>query len=413
VHPVRRPHLILALLLVCLAVTPASAQFPLGRRPATDGPELLMPRRAPFTLTPSIAVTGEYDDNVRFNNDARRSDLITTITPGITFSAEQRTWRVYAAYDFSARLYARDADRNRAFDRQNFVLDGSYDVSPTFGISLSETFSFDTGINAFAPEGVVTGRDRAWHNTLRPAATVRLDPLTTLRAGGTWTIARFARGELRDSDTWRADAAVDRMLTRRLRGTLGYEIAFFDIETAPGVTTHTPRVGATYELTPTLSGSLAGGPTFEQREGRGDRITPAVAANLTQRFRWGAATLGYDRSVGTAGGLGGTTDNQTIGASVAVTTLRRGLTIEFAPQYRTFKSRDAAIGVIDVTSISIPLQATYLVTPWFGFTAGYSFLRQRSDSRIIVATTGTTLGNDVDQNRVFFGVLVGYPIRYD
>jgi hypothetical protein len=406
----------LALLVVGIVVAPASAQFPAGRRPAATGPagtEPQQPLRAPITLTPSVAVTEEYDDNVFFNNDRREWDFVTSIIPGLTFTAERPTWRVNASYDFAARLYARDPDRNNAFERQHFTLDGSYEVNPTLTLALAESFSFSTGINVFAPEGVATGRESSWSNAIRPSATARLDPLTTLRGGGSWTVARFDGEGLRDSDIWRADAAVDRLLRPRLRGTLAYEVAFFDIETAPDVTTHTPRVGATYEFTPTLSGSLLAGPTFELREEGDDRVTPAITANLAQRFQWGWVTLGYDRAVGTAGGLGGTTDNQIVGGSVAVTTLMRGLTVEVAPRYRTFKSDDSTIGTVDVQAFSFPLQVTYQVTPWLGFMAGYSFLHQRSDSNITSTTTGTTLANDVDQNRVFFGVQVGYPIRFD
>ncbi|MBI2216247.1 MAG: hypothetical protein HYU51_03025 [Candidatus Rokubacteria bacterium] len=403
----------LALLAVCLAVAPVSAQFPAGRRPAAGARRLQQPVRAPVTLTPSVTVTEEYNDNVLLNNDVRRWDLITSITPALTLAAEQPTWRINAAYDFSTRLYARDPDRNRAFDRQNFDLESSYQVDPMLGLSLADSFSLDTGINVFSPEGIATGRDRAWSNSIRPAASFRLDRLTTLRGGGAWTVTRFERAGLRDSDTWGADATVDRALTPRLRGTLGYEFGLFDIETVPDVTTHTPRVGLTYEFTPTISGTLSGGPTFEQREDGDDRVTPAIAASLAQRFIWGAVTLSYDRAVGTAGGLGGTTDNQSAGAGVAVTTLLRGLTIEFAPRYRTFKSDDAAIGHIDVVSVSLPLQATYQITPWFGLTAGYAFFRQRADTNVVSTTTPATLGNDVDQNRVFFGLQVGYPIRFD
>jgi hypothetical protein len=405
----------LTLLLVGIVVAPASAQFPAGRGPAA-GIAATEPRqalRAPVMLTPSVTVTEEYDDNVFFNNDRREWDFITSIIPGLSLSVERPTWRVNASYDFAARLYARDTDRSSAFDRQHFTFDGSYQVNPALTLALAESFSFTTGLNVFAPEGVATGRESSWSNAIRPSATARLDPLTTLRGGGSWTVARFDGEGLRDSDTWRADAAVDRLLTPRLRGTLAYDFAFFQIQTAPDVTTHTPRAGATYEFTPTLSGTLLAGPTFEQREEGDSRVTPAITASVVQRFQWGWVTLAYDRAVGTAGGLGGTSDNQVVGGSVAVTTLMRGLTVEVSPRYRTFESDDSPIGTIDVRAFSFPLQVTYQMNPWLAFTAGYSFLHQRSDSNIVSTTTGTSLANDVDQNRVFFGVQVGYPIRFD
>lgn len=407
---------VVAISIACFAAGPAFAQFPTGRSPADiaeRAERLERPRRAPLMLTPSIGVLEEYDDNVRLDNDRRDWDVVTALTPRLRLTGESQTWRVDAAYDVQARLYARDQDRNEAFDRQTFTLDTSYQVNPTLGVSVTDSFSFETGVNPFGSDTIATGRDRSWSNIIRPAVSARLDRLTTASGGVGWTIARFEREDAFDSDTYRADASIDRVITRRLRGTAAYEFALFDIRRAPDVTTHTPRLGVRYEFTPTLLGSVTGGPSLEFEHGGDDRISPAVAASVTQRFAWGSGSMFYDRAVGLAGPLGGTTDNQTIGASVALTRLLRGLTIEFAPRYSTFEGENETIGVIDVTSISIPLQATYQIAPWFGLVGGYSFLHQRSASRIISTTLRTSLNRDVDQNRVFFGVQVGYPIPFD
>jgi hypothetical protein len=383
-----------------------------GTPQATSGqPQLQLPRRAPITLTPSIGIAEEYNDNVFQNNDRKVWDLVTTITPGIQFTAEQQTWRFDVGYDFDARLYARDPDRNNGFGRQFFFLDSFYRVTPEFTVSLDDQLTYDSGINAFSPQGIVsTGRNTSWTNTLRPGVTWDLNRLTTTRAFAAWTVDRFSGPGLRDIDTYRADVALDRTLTPRLRGTVGYQFAYFDIEAAPETTTHTPRAGLTYEFTPTLSASLTGGPTFEIRDGD-TRVTPAIDASVRKRFGWGLASLRYNRSVGTAGALGGTTDNQTYSAGVAIGTLLRGLTIEIAPQYRTSESPDD--NSIDSRVLTVPIRAVYQLTPYFGLMAGYAHLRQRSDGTLRNPTTGELIARDVDQNRVFVGILVGYPITFD
>ena len=43
---------------------------------------------------------------------------------------------------------------------------------------------------------------------------------------------------------------------------------------------------------------------------------------------------------------------------------------------------------------------------------GYQFFHQRSDSTA-VSTLGNPIATDADQNRVFFGIQFGYPIRFD
>jgi len=70
---------------VFLAPGAASAQLP-GQQP--DPQELQPTLRAPLTLTPSLTVSEEYNDNILLNNRDRRHDFITGFTPGLTLTAE-------------------------------------------------------------------------------------------------------------------------------------------------------------------------------------------------------------------------------------------------------------------------------------------------------------------------------------
>ena len=141
------PRIVVAVSLlaaVALVTAPATAQTLLQRPlPGTDTtipgqPELQPPRRAPITLTPSIAAGVEYNDNVLLDNDAREWDVIGIFAPGLTFTAERPTWRVNAGYHFENRVYWREPSRNNAFDRQAFSLDSFYRVSPELTLSLDD-----------------------------------------------------------------------------------------------------------------------------------------------------------------------------------------------------------------------------------------------------------------------------------
>ncbi|HEU4370465.1 MAG TPA: hypothetical protein VFV05_19765 [Methylomirabilota bacterium] len=396
-----------------LVVAPAAAQFPLplpGQAPALDPQQLQEPRRVPFTLTPSITITEEFNDNIFIDNNRREWDFITGFTPGLAITFEDATRRLNLAYSFTAEVFARETDESHAFDRQSFVGEAAWRVDPRLTLTLADTFAFSTDTNQVAAEGVSTGRDRAWSNTLTGGAAWQFDRLTGLRGGLGWTVERFDNSEARDSDVYRADVALDRRLTARLTGSVGYEFAYFDIDREERTTVHTPRGGVAWEATPTITLSLNAGPAFELKEDRGTRVTPAVAAGYRQRLPIGAWGLSYDRSIGTAGGLGGTTDNQLISAFLDVTTLARGLTVQVTPRYAIVESpRDDSI---DVRSFTLGLHAIYRITPVIALVAGYQFFRQRSDSTV-VTTAGTGLATDADQNRVFVGIQFGYPIRFD
>jgi hypothetical protein len=399
-------------------VVAAAQPIPLAPYQSTSRPDdpqrLQMPRRAPLTLLPSITISEEFNDNVNLSNADRRSDFITGFTPALNIIYESPTYRLSAGYNFTAEMYARDPNRNAAFNRQNFDLDTLWRPTDQLTLTLVDGFTFSTDTNLISPEGVSTGRDQAWSNTLRGGIAYRFDPRTTLRGGASYTVQRYEAGELEDSDVYRADVALDRVLSRFLTGTVAYEAAYFDIEFEPKTWTHTPRLGISYRLTETITVAVSGGPTFVLPEGdRDDRITPAVTAAYEQRMFFGLIRADFDRRVGTAGGVGGTTDNTSFGARVDVTTLMRGLTMSLAPRYSIVKSPDDGRDrPIDIQSFTLPLTATYRLTAWVAAVASYQFYRQRTDG-LILSRSGLVIAEDADQNRVFVGLQFGYPFTFD
>jgi len=156
--------------------------------------------------------------------------------------------------------------------------------------------------------------------------------------------------------------------------------------------------------------ALSGGPTIERREGGETRVTPAITASYAQKVFFGSVGLAYDRAVGTGGGLGGPTDNDIVTGYVTITNLLRGLTVQFLPRYSNIQSPHS--DKIDIQSLTLALAATYRFTDWVAVIGGYQFFHQRSDSTA-VSSIGLPLANDADQNRLFFGVTFGYPIRID
>lgn len=400
---------------VMALTTPAFAQFPLFQQPGLPGTrldpqELQEPRRAPFTLTPSITITGEYNDNIFIDNDNKVSDFIVGFTPGLALELERPTYRLAAGYHFTSEIFTQESDESHAFDRQNFYLDSFWRVDPFLTLTLTDTFVFSTDTNLIASESVATGRDRALGNILAAGVAWQFAPLWLVRGDASWATERFDDRDLVDSDVYRIAPTVEHRFTRQLTGDLGYEFGYFDIDREATTTTHTPLVGVSWQPTATIALTLRGGPSVEIKDGGDSRVTPAVSASYRQRLPFGAVGLAYDREIGTAGGLGGTTDNQLISGFLDVTTLARGLVIQLLPRYSIVESPDS--DRVDVQSFTASLQVTYRLTSWMSLLGGYQFFHQRSDSEVRTSV-GTAIANDADQNRVFFGVQFGYPIRFD
>ena len=419
---IARLLLVCVVLAVCLVPGRALAQqVPIAPQFATQGPaqdpqKLQMPLRGPITLLPTITLSEEYNDNILLDNRNRTWDLITGITPAINLIWESRTHRLIAGYNFTAELYLRDPTRDNAFNTQNFNLDGMWRASERLTLTLADAYTATTDTNLISPAGVSVGRNRSWGNALSGGAAYKLDDFTAVRGGASYAVQRFSRSELDDSDVYHGYLFLDRTLTRYVRGSVGYDFGYFDIEHEDKVTTHTPKIGASWQVTPTITLAVNGGPTFELHDNGDSRITPTVTATYEQTVKFGTVGLGFDRQVATAGGLGGVTDNTSVFGHVDVITFARGLTLSFAPRYSWVKSagkiRSADNRDIDISSITLPLQVTYRLTAWMAAVARYQFYQQRT-AHEIRDTAGNLFAADADQNRLFVGLQFGYPITFD
>jgi hypothetical protein len=387
------------------AAAPAHAQFIRRLPEALEGQ---VPRRSPMTLTPSLTLGEEFNDNIFLDNDQKVWDFVTGITPGLVFEVERPTYRVFVAADATAEIYARESDENRVFDRANLLGEVVLRLDPRLTLTLSDVFTFSMDTFQVNTENVSTGRDQSVGNTLAAGASFQVDRLTALRGGASWNLQRYDDPELIDSDTFRVQVGADRTIMPRLTGTVEYEFDYFSFARLPDVSAHTPRVGATYAFTPTLTGSLRAGPTFEIMEGD-TRVVPSVIASLRQRTSWGSVRLDYSHLVSTTGGLGGTSHDHSIGGSLDVTRWIRGLVIQVSPLVSLVNRVDSSE---DIVSFTLPIQVSYRLTANIALIAGYQFFHQRSDASV-VTSAGTALATDADQNRVFFGVQFGYPIRFD
>jgi hypothetical protein len=371
--------------------------------PPLIGPDLFNPSPplGPVTITPSFTISGEYNDNVFLTEDGD-ADFIIGFTPGVTLSIRRPTFRLDAGYNLTAEIYADNTDLSDINAHRLFV-NGEYELTPRLRIGAFESFVFSRDTNVVSAEAIASGRRDSISNTLGAGLAYDWTRLTTIRVFGSHSLQIFEDDDVggADTTTYRLGGAVDHRFTRRFLGTAGYDFGFISAEDEDDAVTHTFSVGGRYEITRTLSGFLSGGPTIVDQDGD-VTVAPSVAAGLLQRLPFGSASLSYSRSVGTGGGFGGVTENQDVTANLSVTTWVRGLVLGITPRFATSESLDEdAANEVDLQTFTVSLDATYQLTRVISLIASYTFYAQRSDG---------TLGADVDQNRLFFGVQFGYPI---
>jgi hypothetical protein len=393
--------------LLVLAAT-AAAQPPLIGPPIADR---LPP--APMLIVPSLTLSGEYNDNVQLNNNDRRSDGIFGITPGLDFLAQSPTYRLLTHGEVTTIEYINNTDLSRTLGRSLATVDGSYRTSPALTLVLRDAMFYDRDSGRANIQGVTTGHDRALGNTVTPGADWFLSPTTRVLARLSYSLLRFGRKDVQDSDVVHGNARVEHELTPTFGGLLGYDFGYYDVkesttEPALQATSHTPLAGFNWRLTQLLTWRLEAGPAVVLLHHRLFTV-PTGATDLTRRFSWGTATLRGDSIVTTGGGLGGPVLAYGGGGLVRVTELMRGFVFEFGPRFTKLTSIQG--NAVDLSTLTVPLYVSYPLTRWLNLVGAYTFYRQHSESTL--RTTVGTIAADVDQNRVSLGVQIYYPVRID
>ena len=377
---------------------------------------LLAPQaqRGPLTLFPSISVSEEYNDNVHSDNRNRESDFITNISPAITLYVNRPSYQLSAGYSFSAALYAEGTASNQAFNSHTFAGNGNFQVAPGLTLTASDFFAFNRDTNLVTVQGFSTGRQDSWSNTLTPGMAWQMTPLNSLSLSATYSVLRFlGNGGGEDSDTYGVHSGLTHTFTRRFSGNIGYGFTYLHFSDCLVVdqecqdsSTHSPTIGFNYQLTPTLSTTVNGGAAVTLRGGRTD-VSPAGNASLVQTLSFGSASLNYNQGVSVAGGFGGTNNTLSISGLLTLSTLLRNLSVVLGPSYnRSDPLFSSGSGQGDIWSVSLQLAATYQIARFVSAFGGYTFFVQRTGGPSSTAT-------NVDQNRVQFGLQLGYPINFD
>jgi hypothetical protein len=375
-----------------------------SRTPSFVGPDLFNPpaQQGWISIAPSLTLSAEYNDNVFFSERSRRSDVILSATPGVTLSMQKPSYRLLAGYNISGQIFLDNNELNDFGKEQQLFVDYYYQISPTLTFTLDDRFLYSRGTNELTSGGTSVGFTESWRNTLTPGLRWQVTPSTGVGLSGSYTTIRFPQSDSGNSDTYRVDLGLDHRLTQRLTGNIGIGAAYIDSEDDPPIWTYTPYLGGSYVITPTLTVSATAGPTLSLRRGE-LRVTPFARAALTKTFKYGTALLAYDRAV-TAETVG-VSDRQAIYGSVDFLTLLRELRLGVTGRYSTVDTdvSRSSTSQDSLTTLTMTLQATYQLARGFSLIGAYTFYKQ---------TTERTAGRDedIDQNRVFFGVQYAYPI---
>ncbi len=217
--------------------------------------------RGALTIVPTLSITQSFTDNTEFSNTDKRSEAITTVSPGVRMSS--RSGRLQGSLDYALNLQAYANDNWRggitntlaaAFTAEVIQQNATVDVRA--GITQQSISAF--GVRTVTPQ--FTDRNRTEVRTLNisPVLRGRLGDLVNAEARMNWTKAASTSGGAADSS----------LLTNSLR-LFGQRSAYgwsadvsdstSDFENGRETGNRRVNLGATYSPNPDLQFSVRAG----------------------------------------------------------------------------------------------------------------------------------------------------------
>lgn len=349
-------------------------------------------------LSPSLTVSEEYDDNVLLSPTDQQSDFVTSVVPGLRLAIKENPWDVTMAVSARGVYYVDHPELNSTTDNQDGRLTIEYRPTPRLAASVTESFSRSLNPANVDPQtGIITGRFRSYSNTVTPALSYQITPLTRIRLDYAFSIFRSDSPVARDNDAHEAGFLVEREFTPRTSGTLRYTFSRFEPQDERGRDAHLPRVGLAHALSPTIRVSADAGPLFIERVDGSTEITVGGSLRYDQQFTRGSLSVAYERSARFAGVIGDVVTTQGLTASVSFRATR-AVTVDLDARVAETQSEDTAA---EFRVYGAGIRLDYRILEWLSVNAGYRYTRQ--DDR-----TGSF---DLDRNLVFLGLTASTDVR--
>ena len=329
----RAPRLILALAVGALFVA----------RDADGQPAL--------KLTPSVAFTTVFDDNVFVTPDRAEGDVIARLTPGVDMQYEQPLMTMTGHYRFDAERFSDHPSLTTVNGRQ----DAGVDVrSRRFrnlifgGDATMTTTNTPSELNTIS--GLAVGRARAARVAAHPSLVWDADRNTAVKLSYSYAYDRIEAGPR--AHTQGASVAMERRRSARQKFAVTYTAERFAFDQAPPILSHVSTLGL--ETTGRSSSvNVAAGVRLT-----GGRPSPELSLAARRALRRGELSLGYARTKTTIVGVFGAVDTQSlVGAATYAT--GRGLRVQASPGISALTVADRQAYVFRVAlEASIPIGGT-------------------------------------------------------
>lgn len=322
--------------IIFLATASASyAQIPLRCNPVNVNTNLLALGPAPsgqrLTLTPFLSVGERYDDNIFQTFSNRADDFITVVSPGIcanyVSTAPTPDTDFHLRYQANIESFAKNSSQNQVSHQG--LLNFSSQLTPALSLRVADTLVITDEplervdvANQFATlrPSSQQGRARTTTNIATSALDVQLGTRTTLGLVFNSIVNNVDVPTEVDETSYNVGAILGYLtdVVRRSTAYLSYKVTFHTFRPNASVPAgdetadfqvQDVQVGFRHELTPTLSGNIAIGPSFiTSKDPQIDGDTGvAINLDIIKTLSIGRVSLNYARNFTSGGGGGGAT----------------------------------------------------------------------------------------------------------
>jgi hypothetical protein len=382
----------LALLIVLLAISP------------------FLTFAADVTLTPSLGLRGEYNDNIDFSRVNKLDDYIGTVSPALSLDVATPRFTLGATAGVDVIRYNDNTDRN--YERQNYGLNMGYQLFERMSVNVRGSYIADTTLDTELQEtGIVERRAERDFYSAGGGVLFQLTEVSDLALDYTFTKTEYDLTGFVESDSHSASLAYSHAFNNR-RDVITFRPYYRNTDyrntdsDEDQMDTYGVTLGLAHTFTETLQGNISAGPRYTETEyisGRTDDDWGWTAAvNLTKTWQTASAQLAYSRDMYT------TAEGETVEVDRVTLSVSKMLTSKLSSQlagslYFT-KSKGNEPQDTDTRYYTVTPSFNYNFTNQVALNLAYSYANEYDK----------TLSNDreVDRNTVWLLLSFNFPQKW-
>ena len=370
---------------------------------------LLAPFGAAFaadvTLTPSLSLRGEYNDNIDFSRTNKQDDYIGTTSPGLTFgyATDRLNFGARAVVDVVRYMDQTNQDN----ERQNYGLDASYRMFERLSIKANGSYVKDTTLDTELLEtGLVERRSDRESYGGGGGLSYQISEVTDIGLDYTYTKTDYDLSDYTDSDGHSVSLPFNYSFNNRL-DVLTLRPYYRNTDSDEDkIDNYGFSLGLVHKFTETFTGSAEAGVRYTETEekpsGRSDNDWGWTAdASLDKSWQTASASLGYSRDLYyTAEGELVEVDRFSLSTSKMLTSrfsIRLAGSLYFTESTGISRNRDTRY-------YTVAPSLNYMITENHSLALGYSYSNEHDKM--------LTNDQDRDRNMVWLTLNFNFPQKW-